>query len=63
MNIEITISLYKAYLRSSHDARNKSNLCSTSMRSDPRGLDTALAQEDCTPLGGERRLWNDALGW
>jgi hypothetical protein len=25
-------------------------------------LDTALIQEDCTPVGGDRRLWKDAVG-
>jgi len=26
-------------------------------------LDTALVQEGCTPLGVDRRLLKDALGW
>ena len=26
-------------------------------------LDMALVQEDCTPLGGDRRLRKDALDW
>jgi hypothetical protein len=26
-------------------------------------LDTALVQEDCRPVGGDCRLWEDALDW
>jgi hypothetical protein len=26
-------------------------------------LDTAQVQEDCIPVGGNRRLWKDALDW